>query len=84
VVFWIFVVASQSLFIMAVGIHVTLAYSALVITTATAVTMLPISLGGYGLREGAFAAFLAAGGTPPGPRVPPWGLHHRPDCWPSA
>ena len=62
VVFWIFVVASQSLFIMAVGIHVSLAYSALVITTATAVTMVPISLGGYGLREGAFAAFLAAGG----------------------
>ncbi len=61
-VFWIFVVASQSLFILAVGVHVTLAYSALVITTATAVTMLPISLGGYGLREGAFAAFLAAGG----------------------
>ncbi len=61
-VFWVFVVASQSLFIMAVGIHVTLAYSALVITTATAVTMVPISLGGYGLREGAFAAFLAAGG----------------------
>ena len=62
VVFWIFVVASQSLFILAVGIHVSLAYSALVVTTATAVTMVPISLGGYGLREGAFAAFLAAGG----------------------
>ncbi len=61
-VFWMVVVASQSLFILAVGVHVSLAYSALVITTATAVTMVPISLGGYGLREGAFAAFLAAGG----------------------
>jgi uncharacterized protein (TIRG00374 family) len=60
--FWTVVVASQSLFIRAVGIHIPIAYSALVITTATAVTMLPISLGGYGLREGAFAAFLAAGG----------------------
>jgi glycosyltransferase 2 family protein len=61
-VFWAVVVASQSMFIRALGIHVPLMYSALVITTATAVTMLPISLGGYGLREGAFAAFLAAGG----------------------
>jgi glycosyltransferase 2 family protein len=60
--FWTAVVASQSMFILALGIHIPLAYSALVITTATAVTMLPISLGGYGLREGAFAAFLAAGG----------------------
>jgi uncharacterized membrane protein YbhN (UPF0104 family) len=60
--FWAAVVASQSMFIVALGIHIPLAYSALVITTATAVTMLPISLGGYGLREGAFAAFLAAGG----------------------
>jgi uncharacterized membrane protein YbhN (UPF0104 family) len=62
VLFWAVVVASQYLFIVAVGIHVPLVYGALVITTATAVTMLPISLGGYGLREGAFAAFLAAGG----------------------
>jgi uncharacterized protein (TIRG00374 family) len=62
VLFWVAVVASQSLFIAAVGIHVSIAYSALVVTTATAITMLPISLGGYGLREGAFAAFLAAGG----------------------
>ena len=60
--FWAVVVASQSLFIRAVGVHIPVAYSALVITTATAVTMLPISLGGYGLREGAFAVFLAAGG----------------------
>ena len=60
--FWTAVVASQSLFIRAVGIHIPVLYSALVITTATAVTMVPISLGGYGLREGAFAAFLAAGG----------------------
>ena len=61
-VFWIMVVISQASFMVAVGIHVSPAYAALVITTATAVTMVPISLGGYGLREGAFAAFLTAGG----------------------
>jgi hypothetical protein len=60
--FWMVVVVSQSMFIRALGIHIPLAYSALVVTTATAVTMLPISLGGYGLREGTFAAFLASGG----------------------
>jgi uncharacterized membrane protein YbhN (UPF0104 family) len=60
--FWSVVVVSQSMFIAAVGIHIPLSYSALVITTTTAVTMLPISLGGYGLREGVFATFLAAGG----------------------
>ncbi|HTZ09643.1 MAG TPA: lysylphosphatidylglycerol synthase transmembrane domain-containing protein, partial [Acidimicrobiales bacterium] len=61
-VFWLSVVASQYLFIRAVGIHVPLALGALVVTTTTAITMVPISLGGYGLREGAFAAFLTAGG----------------------
>ena len=50
------------MFILAARDPCPVTYSALVITTATAVTMLPISLGGYGLREGAFAAFLAAGG----------------------
>lgn len=60
--FWVVVVASQSMFIRALGIHIPLTYSTLVITTTTAVTMLPISLGGYGLREGVFATFLAAGG----------------------
>jgi uncharacterized protein (TIRG00374 family) len=62
VFFWILVVASQTAFMVAVGIHVSPAYAALVVTTATAITMVPISLGGYGLREGAFAAFLAATG----------------------
>jgi uncharacterized membrane protein YbhN (UPF0104 family) len=46
----------------AVGIHVPLTYGVVVVTTTNAITMLPISLGGYGLREGAFAAFLAVGG----------------------
>ena len=68
--FWAVVVASQSLFIRAVGVHIPVAYSALVITTATAVTMLPISLGGYGLREGRLRRV-------PGRRRP---CHRRPGC----
>ena len=31
-------------------------------TSVNALSLLPISLGGYGLREGAFASFLAVGG----------------------
>lgn len=60
--FWCVVVASQACFIVAMGIHVTLPYAAVVVTTTTALTMLPISLGGYGVREGSFAAFLAVAG----------------------
>jgi uncharacterized membrane protein YbhN (UPF0104 family) len=62
VVFWSIVVASQWAFMRAVGIHVPLWYAAAVVTTTNAITMLPISLGGYGLREGSFASFLAVGG----------------------
>jgi hypothetical protein len=64
--FWCVVVASQAAFMRAVGIHVPLGYAAAVVATTTAVTMLPISLGGYGLREGAFAAFLSVGGLATG------------------
>jgi len=62
VAFWSVAIASQACFIEAMGIHVPLDYAAVVITTTTALTMLPISLGGYGLREGSFAAFLAVAG----------------------
>lgn len=60
--FWCVVVASQWCFMRAVGVPVGLAYAGLVVTTTNTLTMLPISLGGYGVREGAFSAFLAAGG----------------------
>ena len=83
-VFWIMVVISQASFMVAVGIHVSPAYAALVITTATAVTMVPISLGGYGLREGAFAAFLTAGGHGPLHRAPRSACASRSRCWRSA
>jgi uncharacterized membrane protein YbhN (UPF0104 family) len=62
VVFWTAVVLSQWSYMHAVGVHVPLAYAAVVVTVVNAVTMLPISLGGYGVREGSFSAFLAVGG----------------------
>jgi len=61
-VFWCVVVMSQWSYMRAVGIHVPVAYAAAVVTVINAATMLPISLGGYGLREGGFSAFLAVGG----------------------
>ena len=60
--FWTTVVLSQWCFMAAVGIDVPPQYAALVVTTVNALSLLPISLGGYGLREGAFSAFLAVGG----------------------
>lgn len=60
--FWCVVVLSQWCFIRAVGIHAPLEYGMVVVTAVNAVSMLPISLGGYGLREGVFASLLAVGG----------------------
>jgi uncharacterized protein (TIRG00374 family) len=61
-VFWGLAGLSQWAFMRAVHIHVPLVYGLLVVTTTTAITMLPISLGGYGIREGSFSAFLAVAG----------------------
>jgi uncharacterized membrane protein YbhN (UPF0104 family) len=61
-VFWLTVVLSQWCFMAAVQISVPVQYAALVVTTVNALSLLPVSLGGYGLREGAFSAFLAVGG----------------------
>lgn len=60
--FWLFVVASALAYMEAVGIHPPIAYAAVVVLVVNAVSMLPISLGGYGLREGTFSLFLAVGG----------------------
>jgi uncharacterized protein (TIRG00374 family) len=60
--FWIVVVASQACYIEAVGIHSPIEYSIAVVTCVNALSMLPISLGGYGLREGAFSALLGVSG----------------------
>jgi large-conductance mechanosensitive channel len=43
----------------AVGVDISLAYAAIVVTTINALTMLPISINGYGVREGSFTRFLA-------------------------
>jgi hypothetical protein len=63
--FWVVVVLSQACFIKAVGIQAPIEYAAVVVATVNAISMLPISVGGYGLREGAFSALLgvAAVGT---------------------
>jgi len=61
-VFWVTVVVSQTCYIWAAGIHPPLGYAVLVVTCVNAISMLPISLGGYGLREGAFGVLLSAGG----------------------
>jgi hypothetical protein len=61
--FWCGAAASQWCYMRAVGVgHVPLAYAAVVVTVTNLVTMLPIALGGYGLREGTFSALLVAAG----------------------
>jgi uncharacterized protein (TIRG00374 family) len=59
--FWLLVVANAWAFMRAVGTHPPIAYAAVVILTVNALSMLPISIGGYGLREGTFSLFLAVG-----------------------
>src|SRR5690349_654908 len=63
--FWSVVVLSQACYIEAVGIQAPIEYSVAVVTCVNAISMLPISVGGYGLRESAFSALLgvAAVGT---------------------
>ncbi len=54
--------ATRITLLRAVGIHPPIAYAAVVVLVVNALSMLPISLGGYGLREGTFSLFLAVGG----------------------
>ena len=61
--FWIAVVLSQTCYIRAVGISAPIEYSAAVIAAVNAISMIPISVGGYGLREGAFSALLGVAGV---------------------
>jgi hypothetical protein len=60
--FWVTVVVSQTCYIWAAGIRPPLGYAVLVVTCVNAVSMIPISLGGYGLRESAFGLLLSVGG----------------------
>jgi glycosyltransferase 2 family protein len=62
-VFWIDVVINQYALMRAIGIHTSIPLAALVIITVTAVTFLPLSINGLGIREGGFATFLTVGGA---------------------
>lgn len=57
--FWGLSVLNQWAFLHAVGVPIPLSYAAIVVTTINALTMLPISINGYGIRENAFTQWLA-------------------------
>ncbi|HEY0410108.1 MAG TPA: hypothetical protein VGE42_07545, partial [Candidatus Dormibacteraeota bacterium] len=58
-VFWGLSVLNQWAFMHAVGLGISLAVAAIVVTTINALTMLPISINGYGIRENGFSRWLA-------------------------
>lgn len=62
VVFWSLTVLNQWCFIRAMGIHLTPGYAALSVTLVNGLTMLPISINGFGAREGGFTALLGVPG----------------------
>jgi uncharacterized membrane protein YbhN (UPF0104 family) len=57
--FWGLSVLNQWAFMHAVGLGISLAVAAIVVTTINALTMLPISINGYGIRENGFSRWLA-------------------------
>lgn len=59
--FWSISVLSQWCFMHAVGIPAGIGLAAIVVTTVNLMTLLPISINGYGVREGGYTAFLAVG-----------------------
>jgi uncharacterized membrane protein YbhN (UPF0104 family) len=59
--FWSLSVVNQWCYMRAVGLDLGLPHAALVVTLVNGLTMLPISINGYGLRESGFLALL--GGT---------------------
>jgi uncharacterized membrane protein YbhN (UPF0104 family) len=60
--FWSLTVLNQWAFIRAMGIHPSLGYSALAVTLVNLATMLPLSINGFGAREGGYIALLAGTG----------------------
>jgi uncharacterized membrane protein YbhN (UPF0104 family) len=60
--FWCVVALSQVCFMLAAGVRVPFGYAVAVVAVVNALSLIPVSLGGYGLREGAFGTFLAASG----------------------
>jgi uncharacterized membrane protein YbhN (UPF0104 family) len=63
VVFWSFSVLNQWAFMRALGIEIDIVLAALVVTVVNAITMLPISVNGYGVRDGALVAFVGVAGV---------------------
>ena len=61
-VFWSFTVLNQWAYIRAVGIHPSLGYAALVVTLVNLISMLPLSINGFGARETGYIALLAGVG----------------------
>jgi uncharacterized membrane protein YbhN (UPF0104 family) len=60
--FWSLTVLNQWAYIRAMGIHPSLGYAALAVTLVNLATMLPLSINGFGAREGGYIALLAGTG----------------------
>jgi glycosyltransferase 2 family protein len=61
-VFWSLTVLNQWAYIRAMGIHPSLGYAALAVTLVNLASMLPLSINGFGAREGGYIALLAGTG----------------------
>jgi glycosyltransferase 2 family protein len=59
--FFCLVTAATWCYMRAVGIHPPVLYAATVVTTVNVLSLLPISVGGAGVREGGYAALLGVG-----------------------
>src|SRR5262245_16771431 len=62
VLFWSLSVLNHWSYMQAVGLRPSLGYAAVVVTLVNALTMLPISINGYGARESGYTALLAGVG----------------------
>jgi uncharacterized membrane protein YbhN (UPF0104 family) len=60
--FWTLTVLNQWAYIRAMGVHPSLGYAALAVTLVNLATMLPLSVNGFGAREGGYIALLAGVG----------------------
>jgi uncharacterized protein (TIRG00374 family) len=62
VLFWSLSVLNQWSYMQAAGLRPSLGYAAVVVTLVNGLTMFPISINGYGAREGGYTALLAGVG----------------------
>jgi uncharacterized membrane protein YbhN (UPF0104 family) len=63
VFFHLIVVSITHLIFIAMGVHVPFAYCLLFIPIISAVQMLPVSVSGFGVREGAYVYFFGSVGV---------------------